>query len=294
MSNYKQNVRAYDIDDFLIESKSIDQTFRIQVFQPSSCRPSKELLPVLYATDGDLFFHGLASMANMMQLLGEAPPFILVGIGYQDARASELLRWRDFPTHEIRWRFVSMLERLLRSEYVSGIDSLDQIVKTTDARQFLDFIQVELMPLIRNRYPVRPYDNSYCGYSAGGSFGLYTLFNQPECFGRYILGSPATSCDGQNFGIELANSFVRSGRTMSNRVYISVGELEEFKQGHEDLDLVVGYYRLVKFLRRAEIPGLDLITQVFPGETHATAWMWAFSHGVRQLFDPNLKMLKIS
>jgi uncharacterized protein len=284
MTFVKGHYRSYEIDEHLIESRAISQMFRIRVFRPTGGADDSDRLPVLYATDGDLFFDGLASIAHVMQLLGEVPRFILVGIGYENHRAAELLRWRDLVTHEVRANFTAELGGLLESDVVADIDNLEIITRTTDARQFLLFICEELMPFITPRYLTRPGENSYYGYSAGGAFGLYTLFTKPDTFKRYILGSPATSYNTHHFGNELVGGFLKSGGTMDTRVHLSVGELEEFKQGHEHLNLVIGYYRLVKFLKQLAIPGLELVTQVFPNETHATAWMLSFSHGLKQIF----------
>ena len=73
---------------------------------------------------------------------------------------------------------------------------------------------------------------------------------------------------------------------MSARVFLSVGELEEFHAASTHFALVTGYIQLVKFLGQAGIAGLDLTTRIFPGETHATAWTAAFSQGLKSLFGP--------
>jgi predicted alpha/beta superfamily hydrolase len=113
-----------------------------------------------------------------------------------------------------------------------------------DATEFLQFIRDELIPFIDALYPVLPNDNSYSGYSAGGGFGLYTLFTRPDTFRRYILGSPTSSVRGFEFGVELARTFIQSGRVMSAKVFLSVGELEEFERGLDHFGFVTGYYRL--------------------------------------------------
>jgi predicted alpha/beta superfamily hydrolase len=245
-----------------------------------------ERFPVLYVTDSDHFFGGLADLANLLQVMGDTPRFVLVGIGYEPAEASRLLRWRDFVSHSIRRRFHSVLEQLIASSLVQGVSDLKEITETTDASDFLNFIRDELMPFVNDRYPTVHGDSSYFGYSAGGTFGLYTLFRRPDTFRRYILGSPATSFSGDNFGTELVREFVASEAVANAKVYISVGELEEFERGQSQCDLVSGYYLLRKVLQQVNIPGLDIAGQVFPGETHSTAWTLAFSHGLRKLLGP--------
>jgi predicted alpha/beta superfamily hydrolase len=274
------------ITEHLIRSELIAQTFRIKVIEPVRRADESERFAVLYATDSDDFFGPYGSLLHFMQTLAEIPRFILVAIGYDDAGASDLLRMRDLLTHANRSHFHPMIKQLLDSPIAGRASDFRTITQTTDARDFLQFIRDELMPFVAAHYPVLPNDNSYSGYSAGGTFGLFTLFTEPDTFRRYLLGSPATSFQGQHFAIDLAKEYINSGLRMDCRVFLSVGELEEFKIGAGQFELVTGYYQLVKFLRTANIPGLDLTARLFPGETHATAWMPALGHGLRTLFAP--------
>jgi uncharacterized protein len=278
--------QVHEVAEHLLDSHRVAQTYRIKVWRPMSNTDDSERFPVLYATDSDEFFGGLASLAAALQVHGEAPRFILVGIGYKESRAAGLLRMRDFFSHSDRALFEWEIRQLAESALVDGVRDLQAIMQTTDASDYLGFVRDELLPFINQRYPTRPDENSYFGYSAGGGFGLYTLFTKPDTFGRYILGSPSTSYSGRNFAMRLAESFLAAGSGLAAKVFMSVGELEEFKSGHERFDLVSGYYHLAKFLKSASIPGLDLKTRVFAGETHATAWSMAFTHGVQQLFGP--------
>lgn len=275
--------KSCEIQEHLIRSTIVAETFRVRVWQPVRRSDNSEKFPVLYATDGDEFFDGLATLANELQLAGETPRFILVGIGYENVRAADLLRMRDLLTHAIRERYHELIAHLAHSPLISGVDDLTLITQTTDATDFLRFIREELMPFINGHYPVRDDDNNYFGYSAGGTFGLSTLFTRSETFRRYILGSPATSTKGENFAIQQGKAFLQSGQTMRTSVFVSVGELEEFQGPFE---LTTGYYALARFLKVSNIPGLSLTVRLFREETHATAWTLAFSHGLRALFGP--------
>jgi len=277
--------RAHQVEDHWLQASSVAQKFHIKVLQPFSRVEGTERFPVLYTTDSDEFFGSLSTMAKFLQLCGETPRFILVGIGYGDTAAAGLLRRRDLYPHAVRALFQEYLAPLAASALVGGVQDLKTITDTTDAKDFLQFIEQELMPFIAARYPVLRGENSYFGYSAGAAFGLYTLFTRPTTFKRYILGSPSTSHRGQNFGIELASAFIRSGQPINAKVFMSVGELEEFRDAGPS-EFVTGYYRLAKFLKDAAIPGLDLSVRVFGGETHATAWPLAFNTGVKALLGP--------
>jgi uncharacterized protein len=276
--------RVHAIDEHVIRSDIVAQSFRIKVQRPCSRADDTERFPVLYATDGDELFAALAALSSILQAHGEVPRFILVGIGYENARAAGLLRTRDYYTHGMRAVLQEEIQQLARSPRVSGVADLDAIIGSTDAAEFLEFITAELIPFIDGRYPTLPDDINYFGFSAGATFGLRTLFTRPATFRRYVLASPVVICKDRGFALEWAEAFIGSGRGLRAKVFLSVGELEEFRLGQ--FHFVSGHYALAKLLRRAAIPGLELTLRLFAGETHATAWAPAFSHGMRALFGP--------
>jgi predicted alpha/beta superfamily hydrolase len=276
--------RWREITEHSIESRFVGERFQVKILQPARRSDGSECFPVLYTTDADDHFGGYADLATQLHNHGEAARFILVGLGYRNPRLSGVLRMRDFFSHANRALLQSEIQQLIDSPMIGGLDDVAALLQKSDATQFLQFITEELMPFVNAEYPTVPGDANYCGYSAGGGFGLHVLFSRPDTFKRYILGSPATSYAGQNFAVEMAKVLVESGRPVSAQVFMSVGELEEFKKGFGPFDLVTGYYHLAKFLNAASIPGLDLKLRVFAGETHATAWPLAFVHGVKRLF----------
>jgi uncharacterized protein len=269
------------IREELLGSRLVDQTFRMKVFVPLRKADGSERFPVVYATDSDKIFGGLAALASELQLAGQVSRFVLVGIGYENANAVDMLRMRDLFPRSVRDRVRPVIEQLAQSPFGAGITDLRAITEGTDAEQFLHFVREELMPWTNGRYPVKPEEASYFGFSAGGTFGLYTLFTQPEMFKRYILASPGTSYNGYHFGIEMMRTWLAPGRPVNASVFMSVGELEEF---YAHFDLTTGYYKMAKALRDAAIPGLSLTCKLFPQETHATAWALAFAHGVNAMF----------
>jgi uncharacterized protein len=278
--------RFHETQEHSIRARAIAQTFNIKVLQPTSRADGSERFAVLYVTDSDYFFGGLANLGTMMQGYGEVSRFILVGIGYENARAAGVLRMRDLLPHPVQKELDAVIRQTAVSEFVSGIDDVGNILGTTDAGDFLRFLREELMPFIDSRYPTLPNDNSYYGYSAGGTFGLYTLFTQPDTFRRYVVGSPATAYGGHNFSIDLVRSHLASGRSLDAKMFLSVGELEDSHRGVGEFEVVTGYCQVVRLLRQSVIAGLELTTRIFPDETHATAWSPAFSHGLKALLGP--------
>lgn len=275
-----------DVQEHRLESKFVDQTFRISVWHPPKAAEFEQL-PVLYATDGDFFFGGCTDLARSLQAAQECASFILVAIGYGSPRAAALLRARDLYTHEVRRYFHKALQAYAASQKSSVGVELETVTHTTDSSEFLRFIQRELVPFINERYRVVPNDAAYFGYSAGGGFGLRTLCSEPATFKRYLLGSPATSYGAHHYALEWIEAARRVGLAMDAKLFASVGDLEEMDDGLENCNMVSGFHRLVAELALHPLPGLTLTWRAFPGETHASAWSQAFSHGVRALFPPS-------
>ena len=97
--------------------------------------------------------------------------------------------------------------------------------------------------------------------SLGGLFGLYTLFNQPDTFNRYIVGSPSIWW-GDRAIMKDAEEFVASEKAPDAKVFMSVGALEE--RGGEDASfaMVTNMFQLetllISEIRRAgatHLPG---------------------------------------
>ncbi len=277
--------RHFRLSEHVIRSQHVAQMYRIRVLQPTGVA-SGTRLPVLYATDGDELFDALATLSAAMQRSLETTPFILVGIGYENNELAELLRLRDLLTRDIRTVLAPVIDEVARELGPASSESLTPVRETTDARDFMSFIRSELIPMINCTYATQPEAAAYFGYSAGGTFGLYGLYCEPEVFSGYILGSPATSYRGHHYGIELAGRAATLVDASHSRLFLSVGELEESGKAREPYELVTGFHRLVQYLQERKRFASAPSFRVFPEQTHATAWALAFIHGVKMLFAP--------
>src|SRR5579859_7624987 len=96
MQKSAEAVLPHSVTTHSVAPRGIEGRYKISVYQPIRRADGSERFPVVYATDADLFFDGLVAAANLLHLLGDAERFVMVGIGYENSGASELLRWRDF------------------------------------------------------------------------------------------------------------------------------------------------------------------------------------------------------
>ncbi|MDA1073928.1 MAG: alpha/beta hydrolase-fold protein [Proteobacteria bacterium] len=269
---------AYELHTHTIASRFVDQTFEIYVQVPWSRSDGSERFPVLYLTDsyGGMAF---ADTTRIMQLGGDVPRFITVGIGYK----------MDSPFHsmEIRQRDLTPVE----VENGAGMPPLSTLFKNAPAlniakksggaANFLRFIREELQPYIDANFPTDPKERGYWGDSLGGLFGLYVLFNQPDTFNRYIIGSPSVWWSNQAI-VNDAKAYIKDHDRLDATVYMAVGALEE--TAPDGFSMVTNMFELATLLRQANLTGLKLTTHLFPNETHTSVIGMNYSRGIQEVY----------
>ncbi len=264
------------IEQHFIKSRFVDQTYDIRVMQPIRKKGENKALPVMYVTDGNAFFKAFAAMSYYS-------PVIVVGICYPpgDNPAGH----SRFRARDLLWEgYAKLPEEVFKESPIEGVGSPS---KRYGAAEFIRFFRHELIPLIDSTYNTIPGERGYYGHSAGGGFGLHTVFSQTGLFNRLIIASPGISYDGDDFALREASAFIATGKSAKVKIFMSVGSEEENYPNDPVMAkwaLLTGYHRMVRLLNEAQIPGLELITQVFPGEDHESAAMIAFRYGMKALY----------
>jgi hypothetical protein len=231
----------------------------------------------------------------------DAPPFILVAIGYpsDEFHAGMLLRGRELcyaPFMNVNMKAVLEIYKNSDIGNYEGMLLPEQGAKATHGGDdFCRFIREDLVPLIDRTYPTSPVDRTYFGHSGGGYFGLYTLFTDSTLFKNYIVSSPGllyhgTAPDGVIYnyydcGLQMLRTFLDSSRSLEGiSLYMSAGGEEEYEPMLGPWQMLSGFYQFAKAVKNAKIPGLKFMTEVIADETHNTVWPIAFIHGVQTMF----------
>ena len=146
-------------------------------------------------------------------------------------------------------------------------------VETGGAPRFLSFICDELIPFVESEYQVLEEDRALGGYSYGGLFTLFAMFERPAVFQRYFAGSPSiVYANGVLFELEKALS--ESHTDLPARLFMSMGELE-------DQNGKAAVKKMAEVLESRNYPSLEVQTHVFEGDWHGSAYpasvMRAFS-----------------
>ncbi len=260
---------------FTLKAAQIDQTFQIDVFAPPGDGTAK--LPVVYVTDASFGFGAVAQLISLMQVVGELPPMVVVGIGYPaDLGMAQVmgLRFREFcPTPA-----TAFLEGL-RKTMPPG--AFPEDIRPGGAGAFLSFINDELKPLIEARYPIDTADQTHVGMSLGGLFALHALFAAPGSFQRVVALSPSIWWDDRAI-LDAEAAFAKDARDLPLNLFLSIGALEEI--AHPVARMVSNLYVLDAMLRGRRYPGLRQAMDVFPQETHNSVYAASLTRGLRTVF----------
>ena len=263
-----------------LHSDVIGQEFLIDVVLPYV--PTDEPMPVVYVTDGNSMLPIIANSARLLQIGGELPPLIIVGIGYATTASSEVLalRTRDLtPTLDTAY-----VERAR-----TGPMPLPQNIVPGGAAKFLDFIEQEVKPLIAANYPAKTDDATLVGDSLGGLFTLYALFNRTDDYQRYIAGSPSLWWDGKSL-FDDETAYAAREEDLNAKLFLSVGALEENSAAPEDFAKMVSNTRSMgNLLEDRAYPNLTMTVHEFDGETHLSVIPATLSRGLREVFADDVE-----
>ena len=254
---------------YYLRSEKIGETFVIDVALPLI--PQKETdepLPVIYLTDGNLNFPMVTSTLRFMQLGGELPPAILVGIGYQNEAEVMVLRSRDLTPTEVK-----NFDNLGTSVMPDGFE-------TGKADDFLDFIEKQVKPLIANNYAVHTGEDTLMGDSLGGLFTLYALFTRAQEYKNYVVGSPSLWWDDKVM-LKIEEEYSKTNDDLAGNVFISVGGYEQNGKAAQPYQMISNMHKFSDQLTQRNYPSLRLEKYEFEKETHLSVIPATFSRGMR-------------
>jgi predicted alpha/beta superfamily hydrolase len=250
-------VRLAHTEQFPLTSDEIGQEFQIKVALPRGYDPDSGPYPVLYATDAETNFGGIAYIVQRLTKDELMPPVIVVGIAYGT----------DYDT------FYDLRSRDLTPTTVPGLRPGGRASPTGGADAFIRFVRQDLFPEIERRYRADPDDRALYGHSYGGLFASYVLLAHPGLFQRYIVLSPSLWFDDE---LLLRRAAEQVPDVDPAVVYMAAGALE----GRID-DEVVAFADRVE---RQGLTNLRLRAVVLDDETHRTVFGRGFTDGLRYVY----------
>lgn len=245
---------------FGTEARTIFSTIRgreyhLSIALPDSYKTSTQSYPVIYVLDGDFNFSVAAGLTRFSNWFRRIPELIIVGIGYDIKTTDEFVALRDLDF---------------------DVPGMPGAASDSAPDRFLEALTQEIIPFVDANYRTIPSDRCLQGYSSSGIFVLYTLFQQPDAFQRYISGSPIL---GATYDYWVQHDAKLAARDGSNpiQIYVSVGELEE-----NDLP---NFQKFVAFLEQGNYPGLTVSSEIYAGEGHgAEGIALTYLHGIANVY----------
>jgi predicted alpha/beta superfamily hydrolase len=241
-------------------SETIGDTFTINVALPKQYDPANKHYPVVYLTDANIFFGMVAETAWLLQYGQEIPEIILVAIGYPDDTQHLTLRNRDL-----------------------GPTPYGESKPVGRAADFLSCLCDELKPFIKRKYAVNSQDSTLIGDSTGGLFALYVLFNRPQEFQRYIIGSPSIYWDNSVI-LQYERAYAEQHTSLPAKVFLSAGQLEAIYEP-EFAGMLSNVAKLTERLTSRQYKDFTLISHIFLNETHLSVIPATMSRGLREVFQ---------
>ena len=255
--------------NIMIEDCEVYISFPVDYFQNDST-----LYPVLYCTYGNRNFNLISNIVNILSFPHkEIPKILVVGIGY---RIKGLEDWAAERNRDLTPTNIPIVDKRWTS-YLSKISGRNDIVsKSGGAEKFLNFIRDELIPYIESNYRVKHNDRALIGYSHGGLFALFSMFNSPETFQRYYAGSPSIYWDNKVL-FKYEKEYSDTHKDLPVNLFMSFGSLE-------DMSSIADMYEMAARLESRNYPNLKLEIHIFEGETHPSCYAGGISRALKVIY----------
>lgn len=243
-------------------SDIMDQDFQIFVQLPLDyVSDGSKKYPVLYVTDGNRNFPLYANISTLLGFPNTGfPQVVVVGIAYDIGSMFDWAGWRtrDLTPVADGWSeqyWEGLLGRMTGDTAIR--------IETGGGPRFLSFICDELVPFIESEYQVSDQGRALGGYSYGGLFTLFAMFERSEVFQRYFAGSPSIVYHNRVL-FDMEKAFSDSHKDLQAKLYLTMG-------GLEDQNGITAMKEMAEVLESRNYPNLDVRTRVFEGEGHGSA-----------------------
>lgn len=265
-----------NIKTWTMQSEKTGREYQIWVALPNDYFSTNEKYEVVYGVDANMEFGSLVEAARNLAAEGAISKRIVVGIGYPGVSDWSYMtprRTLDLtPTEDNVWP--SSVNGYLEEH------NLPVITASGGAEDFAQFLQDELIPLIKQDYRVKQGCRTLFGHSFGGLFGLFVLLKHPDLFDGYISVSPSLWWDnGVIFTYE--EELASKTSVLKAKLFMSVGGLEQAGPDGKKYAMVDNIKKMAAKLNHRNYEDFKLETHVLEGETHMSMISAAISRGLR-------------
>ena len=250
-----RKVEIRDTELRFLQSKHAGRTYEIDIWFPEDYDRETVRYPVIYVLDAEYNFGCVSYIAKRLIKNDDIPKVLVVGIAYNTAED-------DF---------------YLQREYDCTPPTKPHGARSGGAEKFVLFFETELIPYINTNFRTLPGDRTIVGHSIGGFFGTYVLFKHPRLFTRYIIVSPSLWYANEVI-FEYEKEFAAERQPLNADVFLSTG-------GDESEQMVRTTAQMIRTISERRYAGLRFAAQMPRGEHHRSLFPWAYTKGLRWLFE---------
>jgi predicted alpha/beta superfamily hydrolase len=260
-----------------LHSENLSQDLLLFVKLPFAYQNENKNYPILYCLDGNYYFPFYSAPSFVFEApWNDAKKIIIVGVGYaiDDDRMkglAQIVTWRTRDFSPVQSRKIKERSK----NFLKTVFKEDMEIHTGGAEMFLRSLCDEVIPFVERNYRTDNQNRGLAGYSLGGTFGLYTLFQKSHYFQNYFVGSPWI---WQEL-FDKEKKFAESHQDLQARVFMSLGS--------EETNYLEDFTKIKECLESRAYPRLDLDTQIFEGEDHNSCIAPAISRALRWFYYSN-------
>jgi uncharacterized protein len=263
LDKYKQsNVRIKNSVITELISKFTNDTYDIYISYPNNYEHSGKQYPVLVVLDAEVNFGAIDYISKRLIKDELIPELFIVGIAYKGETDEGIYyssRSRDFtPTSD------STQEQHHQEHFKLG---------SGGAENFVKFLSLELLPYLKDKYPIKNEEKSLYGHSFGGLLGFHILLNHPTLFDNYLLLSPSLWWNQTNILKDVKLSASIASKQL--KLYVATGALEG--------NMVDDQINMVNILKRSNPDNVRIKSEILDNETHRSIFGRGFTNGLRFL-----------
>jgi hypothetical protein len=261
---------------FDIHSKHTGRTYRIGISVPYAYSSPEtwpfgdtpDRWPVVYLLDANFWFGIVTGIVHSMAWCGETTDAIVVSIGYPELVTPQAMWMEAMARRNQDFTPIRDEEREKRIGEMTK-----RPVQTGDASRFHQFIRDELIPTVERDYLADSSRRILAGHSLGGGFATFALFEAPELFDGYLIGSAGPG----EFDLKREEAYAQDHRKLASKIYFWAGGLED---GPDDTT-VTDTLRFAELLASRNFDGLSVVKQIFANLNHCECVAPGFQSGLK-------------
>lgn len=232
------------------------QTYGIHVRLPEDYSETRRY-PTIYLLDGGITYPLLGGYYRYLNLAGDVPNLIVVGIAYPG---------NSFPKGNLRG-----------GDFTAPAESAAHFGGGPD---FLDFFASDLFAFIEGKYAADPASRILFGQSLGGQFGILAAETRPELFYGIISSNPALHRNLEYFLAFAENDVADNDVAPSHktRLYVSLAS-------NDDDRFRIPARRWAAHMRQQTGRPYSLKIAEAKAHNHFSAAPEAFRNGLIWIFD---------